>query len=53
MNAVGSHSLLLMTTHGGILEKQLPALTWNGQQQLDRNLLPKWSVQGLVGKRQS
>lgn len=43
-NAVGSHGLLLRTTHGGksgILEKQLPTLTGNGQQQ--QNCNKDWS----------
>lgn len=46
MNAVGSHSLLLMTVHGGkggTLEKQLPALTGNGLQQQNCNADGSWT----------
>lgn len=45
-NAVGSRSLLLLTIHrgkGGILEKQLPALTGKGQQQQNCNTDGSWT----------
>lgn len=46
MNTVGPLSFLLMTPHGGkagTLEKQLPALTGNGQQQQNCNADGSWT----------